>query len=112
MSALRSAAGNDTTKSSLGKKGKEKRTKANSRSLSNFRKSIYSATSVAEENKMLIIHFLFLANVSFKYGLVHNNVAALIVCDKAEKRLFRTAIFNTGLFLCSSSERQITWHKN
>lgn len=49
MSALRSAAGNDTTlKSSLGKKGKEKRTKANSRSLSNFRKSGYSATAVAK----------------------------------------------------------------
>lgn len=113
MSALRSAAGNDTTlKSSLGKKGKGKRTKANSRSLSNFRKSIYSATAVAEENKMLIIHFLFLANIYFKYGLVCNNAAAPIVCDKAEKRLFRTAIFNTALFLCSSSERQITWHKN
>jgi len=42
------AAGNDTTlKSSLGKKEKEKRTKANSRSLSNFRKSGYSATAVA-----------------------------------------------------------------
>lgn len=107
------AAGNDTTlKSSLGKKGKEKRTKANSRFLSNFTKSIYSATAVAEENKMLVIHFLFLANIYFKYGLVCNNVAVPIVCDKAEKRLFRTAIFNTALFLCSSSERQITWHKN
>lgn len=110
------AAGNDTTlKSSLGKKEKEKRTKANSKSLSNFRKSSYSATAVAkepaEENKMLIIHFLFLANIYFKYGLAHNNVVGLIVCDKAEKKLFRPAIFNTAHFLCSSSERQITWHK-